>query len=156
MVPEKKTTAKQQAVMDKKDVLEAIDSRMAKIGDDHDTIVEIRTEQRALRKELYEGNGHPAVLERIARAEEHYEEILKLEEGNGKAITQLTEDIHELTLGIGVLKQSVTDHHHEPHLYKLVWNWRFWMIIFAAIVVIAAIITVVPDLLDILLHIFSL
>ena len=34
-------TAKQQAVMDRDDVLEAIDSRMGKLGTDHDLLIKI-------------------------------------------------------------------------------------------------------------------
>jgi hypothetical protein len=139
---------RKQALVDKREVLEAIDTRMAKIGQDHEAIINIQGDVAEVRKELFLGNGHESVLARVTRSEEQYKNVLDLSENSEKKLDKLINAVTDLNT-------SVQIHHKSTHLSQLLTSFKFWTALLLSFIILHTISTYVPNVLNIVLTLFG-
>jgi hypothetical protein len=99
-------------------------------------------------KALFMGNGHEALMSRVARSEEHYEAILNLEQGNAQCAKENIAAIEKLTIALTELKGSVDSHHKSMHVQQYISNAKFWILLFVGGGILHYIWTVAPGIWD--------
>jgi hypothetical protein len=94
--------------------------------------------------EAIDGNGHEGLKSRQARTEENIEAILKNQEINTKAIS-------ELTKAANTLKEAVDSHCALPHMNSFLWKPRTYIILAIAFMSLHFISTYIPNLWNIIM-----
>lgn len=77
---------------------------------------------------MFEGNGHKAVVERLALIEERLEVMLESSIARDRAIAALSETC-------GTTGSKMKEHLGKPHIYTLIGNLRFWGLLMLTFVV---------------------